>query len=83
MTDRNKNITLPQTSFTSGNKAIIFIITQITMTNTLNQDQTFPITEQPVADSVTITVLGVYSTTNNGFKEIYFDGKEGKGFFLQ
>ena len=53
------------------------------MTNTLNQDQTFPITEQPVADSVTITVLDVYSTTNNGFKEIYFDGKEGKGFFLQ
>ena len=47
------------------------------------QDQTFPITEQPVADSVTITVLSVDSTTNNGFKEIYFDGKEGKGFFLQ
>ena len=50
-----------------------FIITQITMTNTLNQDQTFPIAEQPVADSVTITVLDVYTTNHNGFKEIYFD----------
>ena len=30
------------------------------------------------ADSVTITVLDVYSTTNNGFKEIYFDGEEGR-----
>ena len=48
------------------------------MTNTLNQDQTFPITEQPEADSVTITVMDVYNTTNNGFKEIYFDGEEGK-----
>ena len=48
------------------------------MTNTLNQDQTFPITEKPIADSVTITVLDVYTTNHNGFKEIYFDGEEGR-----
>ena len=48
------------------------------MANTQNQDQTFPITEQPEANSVTITVLGVYNTANNGFQEIYFDGEEGK-----
>ena len=53
------------------------------MTNTLNHDQTFPIPEKPVADSVTITVLDVYSTTNNGFKEIYFDGEEGKGILYK
>ena len=53
------------------------------MTNTLNQDQTFPIPEKPVADSVTITVLDVYSTNHNGFKEIYFDGEEGKDILYE
>ena len=46
--------------------------------NTLNHDQTFSITEEPVADSVMITVLDVYTTANNGFREIFFEGEEGK-----
>ena len=57
---------------------IIAIIAQITMSNTVNQDQAFSITEKPVAYSVHITVLDVYGTINNGFKEIYFEGEEGK-----
>ena len=60
---------------------LIFFL-QITLNDTLYLDQVFMLKGIPYANHATITVLSVYTVTNNGFSDVRFLAGQGKHYYM-